>query len=272
MENTDRKRKTIFPVEEGKRRIKLTIAYNGASFHGWQRQLSARSVQQEIEEALGRIVKEPVTIHGSGRTDKGVHAFGQVAHFDTSNHSVPVEAFALAINHLLSHEIRILQSEQVDETFHARFSSREREYRYVIKRNRDFTPFDADRVCRVRSIPPVNLLNEYAKALVGVHDFTAFCSADDQSLSKVRDVYESKFVYDYFFVQQAEPCLYCEGERFHDASGQVDGWNDAPAGRNAAAFMEDERNPRIERPSNGLAYSSSRRAVSLQDNIWNMIR
>ncbi len=198
MENTDRIRKTIFPIEDGKRRIKLTIAYNGAAFHGWQRQLSARSVQQEIEEALGRIVKEPVTIHGSGRTDKGVHAFGQVAHFDTSNHSVPVEAFALAINHLLSHEIRILQSEQVDETFHARFSSREREYRYVIKTNRDFTPFDADRVCRVRSIPPVNLLNEYAKALVGVHDFTAFCSADDQSLSKVRDVYESKFVYDYF--------------------------------------------------------------------------
>jgi tRNA pseudouridine38-40 synthase len=195
-------RPTCFPIKEGQRRIKITVAYDGAAFHGWQRQPHSRSVQEEIEHALKKIVKEKVTLHGSGRTDTKVHALGQVAHFDTSNQSVPPQSFSLAINHLLSHEIRILESVEVDDSFHARFATTSREYRYVIKEHKDFTPFDADRVCRVRSLPPLPLLNEYAKVLVGIHDFSTFCSVADQSISKVRDVYESKFEYSHFLSNQ----------------------------------------------------------------------
>jgi tRNA pseudouridine(38-40) synthase len=139
------------------------------------------------------MLKVPVHVHGSGRTDTGVHAIGQVAHFDIVNQSVPVEVFPVALNQLLPHDIRITASALVNERFHARFTSISREYRYYVKRVADYTPFDRDRVCRVRDFPPLGLLNAYASRIIGTHDFSTFSAAGDQSHSRVRAIYVSEF-------------------------------------------------------------------------------
>ncbi len=186
-------RPTLFPIPEGKRRVKLVISYDGSLFNGWQRQHNGPSIQGCIEDALFRLLKEKVRVHGSGRTDSKVHAIGQVAHFDTYNQTIPASSFTLAINHFLHHEVRIVESSIVDELFHARFSSISREYHYMIKNIDSFTPFDKGRVCRVVHIPPLELLNEYASLLLGVHDFSTFCSSHDQSKSRIREIETSFF-------------------------------------------------------------------------------
>ncbi len=186
-------RPTHFPILEGKRRIKLIIAYDGASFYGWQIQHNGPSIQECIEKALKKILKENVKVHGSGRTDSKVHALGQVAHFDTFNKSIPPSSFTVAINHFLTHEIRIRESSEVDESFHARFSSVSREYRYLVKDIDSFTPFDKGRVGRVTHLPPLELVNEYAAVLVGTHDFSTFRASKDKTVSGIRNLYESYF-------------------------------------------------------------------------------
>ncbi|NCB01018.1 MAG: tRNA pseudouridine(38-40) synthase TruA [Spirochaetia bacterium] len=186
-------RPTHFPLMEGKRRIKLVISYDGAPFYGWQKQHNGPSIQECIEKALCKILKEQVKVHGSGRTDSKVHALGQVAHFDTSNLSIPASSFPEALHHYLNHEIRIVEGSEVGENFHARFSSISREYHYMIKDFDSFTPFDKGRVCRVTHLPDINLLNEYAAVLVGTHNFSSFCASQDQSLSRIRDLMVSYF-------------------------------------------------------------------------------
>ena len=193
MARADWKRPTEFPLAPGCRRIRIDLSYDGSGFCGWQRQSGVRTVQEEIEKALRKMLKVPVHVHGSGRTDTGVHAIGQVAHFDIVNQSVPVEVFPVALNQLLPHDIRITASALVNERFHARFTSISREYRYYVKRVADYTPFDRDRVCRVRDFPPLGLLNAYASRIIGTHDFSTFSAAGDQSHSRVRDIYVSEF-------------------------------------------------------------------------------
>jgi tRNA pseudouridine38-40 synthase len=193
MARSDWKRPSEFPIDQGKRRIRLDISYDGANFFGWQRQKSGRTVQEEIEQALYRIIAEQVRVQGSGRTDAKVHAIGQVAHFDCSNQRVPAAAFAVALNQLLPRDVRIFASSEVSDRFHARFTSICREYRYYSKELSSLTPFERNRVCRIRKFPPLELLNGYAEAITGTHDFTTFCAAADQSESKVRDIYHSSF-------------------------------------------------------------------------------
>jgi tRNA pseudouridine38-40 synthase len=196
MARADWKRPTCFALPEGHRRIRVTVSYDGAGFSGWQRQKGARSVQEEMETALRKMLKVPVVVHGSGRTDAGVHAIGQVAHFDIVNQSVPPEIFPVALNHLLPHEIRLRDGRQADASFHARFTSISREYRYLAKQERDFTPFDRDRVCRIRRFPSLELLNQYARCLVGTHDYSTFSASGDQSHSRIRDLYTSSFTFE----------------------------------------------------------------------------
>ena len=193
MARSDWRRPTEFILAPGHRRVRIDLSYDGAGFSGWQRQSGVRTVQQEVERALEKILKTPVRVQGSGRTDAGVHAIGQVAHFDIANHSVPVEVFPVALNHVLPHDIRITASALVDERFHARFTSISREYHYYVKQLADYTPFDRNRVCRMRRFPPLNLLNAYAAYIVGTHDFSTFCAAGDQSRSHIRDMYASEF-------------------------------------------------------------------------------
>ena len=175
MARSDWMRPTDFPIQTGCRRIRINVSYDGSAFSGWQRQHDARSVQAEIEFALSKILKTLVHVHGSGRTDAKVHAIGQVAHFDIENRSVPEHAFTIALNQLLPHDIRIITSREVDKNFHARFSSIAREYRYFVKEKKDFTPFDRDRAAKIRTFPPLELLNSYASCIIGTHNFTKFC-------------------------------------------------------------------------------------------------
>ena len=196
MARSDWRRPTSFPIPEECRRIRITVSYDGADFNGWQRQKSARSVQDELEKALEKMLKVRVVVHGSGRTDSGVHAIGQVAHFDIANKSVPPQAFSPALNQLLPHDIRVREAMEVDGTFHSRFTSTAREYRYYTKEEKFFTPFDRNHAYKIRRFPPLDLLNGYAACLVGTHDFSTFSAVGDQSHSRIRDIFVSYFLFE----------------------------------------------------------------------------
>lgn len=196
MARSNWRRPPLEPIAEGKRRIRMTVSYQGPHYNGWQKQTNSHAVTQEIEDAIHTITGETVLVVGSGRTDSGVHAIGQVCHFDLSNQKIKGEAFALALNRLLPPDIRILSSSQVDGTFHARYTSMARMYRYYFKEERDMTPFDIQQVGKVRNFPDLELLNQYAEVLKGTHDFTTFTASKDCCESKVRDIYESYWAYE----------------------------------------------------------------------------
>jgi len=118
------------------RRIKLTVEYDGTDFCGWQRQPNLRTVQEDLEVALSKVLQEPVTVIGAGRTDSGVHALAQVVHFDTGN-PLACENLIKGANSLLGRDVMILDMEEAPPTFHARFSAVSRSYRYrLIRRDR----------------------------------------------------------------------------------------------------------------------------------------
>jgi pseudouridylate synthase I len=190
---SDWKRPALEPLEEGKRRIKLTVSYDGAGFSGWQSQMNGNGVQQYLERAVAEITGETVTIFGSGRTDSGVHALGQVCHFDTKS-LIKAGSFVPALNTKLPKTVRVLDAEETDGSFHSRFTTMAREYRYFVKDESSFLPFDEKHVTKTRHLPDIKLLEEYAEVLKGTHDFTTFASARDICPSKCRDIYESEWV------------------------------------------------------------------------------
>ena len=112
-------------------RIKCIVSYDGTNFYGWQIQPDRRTVQEEIQKAIYKITKEEVTIHSSGRTDAGVHANGQVFHFDIQK-QLPEKQWIRALNNFLPDDIYIKDSFIVDESFHARYSAKKKEYRYLV--------------------------------------------------------------------------------------------------------------------------------------------
>jgi tRNA pseudouridine38-40 synthase len=173
------------------RRIRMTVSYHGAHYSGWQRQYNALTVVQVLEETVKAMIGEEVEIVGSGRTDSGVHALGQVCHMDIRNQKVKAEKFALALNRLLPPDIRILESSETGNTFHARYTAMARMYRYYFKREQDMTAFDQSLVAKVKRFPALELLNGYASCIQGTHDFTTFTASGDVSSSRWRDIYES---------------------------------------------------------------------------------
>ncbi|MBL7006177.1 MAG: tRNA pseudouridine(38-40) synthase TruA [Spirochaetia bacterium] len=171
----------------------MTLAYNGTNFCGWQIQKNDRTVQQVLQDALTALHKHPVIVTGSGRTDSGVHAIGQAAHFDTTLASIPAEKFIPALNTLLPEDIRIRKSVEVPETFHARFHAVEREYRYYISLLSENNPFTRPFTHTVADMPAVRLLNTYARIIAGTHDFTTFSAAGDTSKTKIRNIGSAAF-------------------------------------------------------------------------------
>lgn len=170
------------------RRIALRISYDGTNYAGWQNQDNAVAVQQVIEEALARLSKtERVPITGASRTDSGVHAMGQVAHFDTETR-IPAHKFSFALNTLLPPDVRIQQSWEVDERFHARFSTAGKVYAYTIVN----APHASAMLGRYAAHCPVPLdvekMNRAAQDIVGVHDFTAFMASGGTSKTFVREM------------------------------------------------------------------------------------
>jgi tRNA pseudouridine38-40 synthase len=168
-------------------RIAVGIEYHGGAYHGWQSQTGAVSIQAEVQRALSAVANHPVQLTCAGRTDAGVHALGQVAHFDTSAERAEV-AWVLGANVALPADISIRWARVVPEQFHARFSARARTYRYLILNRRTRSALTAGRALTVHR--PLNAvsMSEAAALLVGEHDFSAFRAAECQARNPVREL------------------------------------------------------------------------------------
>jgi len=173
-------------------RYKLTIEYDGAGYAGWQRQDSAMSVQQALEEAALALNEQPVAVIGAGRTDAGVHALGQVAHIDLAV-SRPAGKVRDALNaHLRPHPVAVLACEAVPDSFHARFSASRRRYLYRIINRRADLALERGRAMRVAaSLDDVQMANA-AGSLLGRHDFSTFRDSQCQADSPVRTLDEAR--------------------------------------------------------------------------------
>ena len=176
-----------------KRRIRITLAYDGTDFVGWQFQINGTSVQEMVERSLKLLTGEFVRVTGAGRTDSGVHASGQVAHFDTTLLSLPPERFRAAMNTRLPASIRILESREAAPDFHARFDAVERMYRYYLLPLPVVLPFEDRYALQVRGEFPVDRMNRMILPLLGTHDFSTFASGTDRNDSAVRTVTRAVF-------------------------------------------------------------------------------
>jgi tRNA pseudouridine38-40 synthase len=159
------------------RTLKVTLAYDGSPFNGWQIQPGLPTIQGLLAAAIGRMTGEKVLPQGSGRTDAGVHALGQVASFTTES-TIPPENFTKALNAILPEEIRVLSVEEVSPDFHARRSAKAKTYRYRIYRGTICPPFIWKQVYHHPYPLDEAAMTEASKAVVGEHDFTSFAAVD----------------------------------------------------------------------------------------------
>jgi tRNA pseudouridine38-40 synthase len=172
------------------RNLKLTLAYDGTDFHGWQIQPNLRTVQGTLQEALSKLFNHEVQVTGSGRTDAGVHAQGQVANVQTIR-SMDTGAVVRGVNALLPVEIRVGRVEDVAPDFHSRRSARSKTYEYRLWRNYIVSPF----LCRyVYPFPyPIDndAMDEATRLFLGTHDFTSFCATATEIEDRVRTISEA---------------------------------------------------------------------------------
>lgn len=169
-------------------RTVIAVEYNGAEYHGWQRQHGVRTIQGELEAALSAIADAAVQLVAAGRTDAGVHALGQIAHFD-SDSSRPDQAWVAGANTKLSHDIRITGARRIEENFHARFSALARHYRYLIFNRRVGSGVYADTVTKFARPLDHDRMAKAARHLLGEHDFTSFRATSCQASSPVRTIH-----------------------------------------------------------------------------------
>lgn len=171
-------------------KVKCIVSYDGTNYKGFQRQKDVKTIQGEIERVLSIINKESVVIYGSGRTDAGVHALGQVIHFKTSL-SLSSDTWQRAMNSLLPKDIYIRHVEKVDNAFHARFSATAKDYRYYIYIG-EYNPLKSNYCYQHRHRQPLNVeaMRKGIKLLVGTHDFVRF-SVKNELTNTVRTIYET---------------------------------------------------------------------------------
>lgn len=177
-------------------RYRVTVAYDGTDFKGWQKQPGLRTVQETVEEAVRHLAPEgaEIVIHGSGRTDAGVHAFGQVAHFDLDREMPPIQ-LRRALNRWLPYDVRILDVERVDNTFHARRTAHSKEYRYRIYNAEVMHPMYLRTCAHVSKPLNIEKMKQAASILIGEHDFAAFTANPNREVeTTVRHVYSIDFV------------------------------------------------------------------------------
>jgi tRNA pseudouridine38-40 synthase len=173
------------------RRIKILLSYDGTSYHGWQVQPGLPTIQGALEEVISGIEGRAVQVAGSGRTDAGVHALGQVAAFSIEN-PIPVENLRRAVNRLLPRDIRVLRVEEAAPDFHPRFQAKRKTYEYRIFRGEICSPFERRYVCHHPYPLLVDEMIALAPLLEGEHDFSAFAASDDRDeleASKVRTIF-----------------------------------------------------------------------------------
>lgn len=178
--------------------IKLTIAYDGTDFHGWQVQPGKPTIQGALTDVVRKLTQESLTIHAAGRTDAGVHALGQVAHFKTQAHLTPGE-FQRAFNALLPPEIRVVAAEEVGPDFHARWQAQAKTYRYRVFRGRVVPPFAWRYVLHYPYPLDESAMGAAARLFEGEHDFTSFAAStgseeEDRDRTPVREIFRSEIL------------------------------------------------------------------------------
>jgi len=173
-------------------RLKFVIAYDGRAFRGWQSQVSGDAVQDHIERAFAKLCGARVVVHGSGRTDTGVHALGQVAHADVPRRKFDLRTWQLALNANLPPEVRILRVNRAPGDFHARFSARGKIYEYRLWLSDALHPLEIGRAWHVPFPTDFALLRAAAEQLVGEHDFAAFAAnrgtPDKDTIRTIRSI------------------------------------------------------------------------------------
>ncbi len=177
-------------------RYKLTMAYDGHLFHGFQKQINARSVQSVVEKALKTMTKgQDVAVHGSGRTDAGVHGIGQVIHFDYPG-NIPPERMVRALNSLMPLDALFKDAEIVDEDFHVQYSAKAKWYQYRVDCGRFTDPFKRFYTGHYPYPLEVERIQEALKDIVGEHDFSSFAASGGSIKNKVRTIYWANVVED----------------------------------------------------------------------------
>lgn len=174
------------------RRIRLIISYDGTNYVGWQVQPNGVSVQELLEKALLELTGESIRVEGSGRTDSGVHAIAQVAHFDT-NARMSADKFAIAMNMHLPADIRVFYSEECSLDFHARFSAKRKKYIYTVQLGPHADVFTRTTALHLHYMPDIPAMKNAAKAVLGTHDFNGFKCAGSSMENTVRTITKSEW-------------------------------------------------------------------------------
>jgi tRNA pseudouridine38-40 synthase len=168
---------------------KISIQYDGTNYFGWQSQPSGRTIQDNIVKSIHQITHQNINLIGSGRTDSGVHAFGQVANFNLET-EIDEFKFKKSLNSLLPSDISIKEIEQVNDDFHARFDAKKRSYFYLI--NQDKSPFINKFSYQYPYFSRINIANlkSLSEALLGENDYTSFCRANSETENKICNIFE----------------------------------------------------------------------------------
>lgn len=169
---------------------KLTLQYDGTNYSGWQIQKNAPSVQQTLTDSIKTILKEEVNLIGSGRTDAGVHALGQVANFKTET-ELDIRRFMHSMNSILPRDIAVASVDKAEENFHSRFDAKKRSYIYLLGRNK--SPFYYSYSYNYHGEINPTKLNDLSGFLTGAHDFTSFCRKNSDTKNKICNVYEARW-------------------------------------------------------------------------------
>lgn len=170
------------------RNIKLTIEYDGANYKGWQKQPTEISIQEIIEDAIFKITREKVKLEASGRTDKGVHAFGQTASFLTNSNIIDYK-LKRGLNSVLPEDIVIRKVEEMDMDFHARYHSKGKTYKYIIYNSSTRNAIYRNYTYHVPYTLNMDKFKENVDMLIGTHDFTSFTSIKEGTDNKIRTIY-----------------------------------------------------------------------------------
>jgi tRNA pseudouridine38-40 synthase len=170
------------------KRIKLTVAYDGTNYCGWQLQPGKPTIEAEINKALSGLLGEEITVIGASRTDSGVHAFGNVAVFDTDS-AIQADKICLAVNQRLPKDIRVQSSMEVPVDFHPRRVISRKTYEYRILNRRISLPTERLYTTHIYYTLDLALMQKAASYLIGEHDFKSFCSIKTQALETVRTIY-----------------------------------------------------------------------------------
>ena len=191
------------------RNIKMTIRYDGSRYKGFQRlKDNNMTIQGKIEDVLSKIVNENIEIIGSGRTDMGVHAYGQVANFKT-NSNLSIEKMKSYLYEYLPEDIVITNIEEVSERFHSRYNAKSKVYLYKIYNNKFHDPFLRKYTTHITKKLDIELMKEASKYFIGEHDFTSFASSKSKKKSNVRTIYSINIIENNGLIE-----IYFEGNGF----------------------------------------------------------